>query len=76
MERCAQKALWMKIILNGESREVEDAIGLGRLLESLELRPEHVAVEVNRELIPRAQHAAHTLCEGDQLEVVTLVGGG
>ena len=36
----------------------------------------HVAVELNLEVVPRAQHGATVLREGDKLEVVTLVGGG
>jgi thiamine biosynthesis protein ThiS len=35
-----------------------------------------VAVELNRQLVPRAQFAQRMLAEGDELEVVTLVGGG
>jgi thiazole synthase len=46
------------------------------LLRHLELRPERVAVELNRELVPRGRHAETPLGEGDELEVVTLVGGG
>ena len=34
------------------------------------------AVEVNRELVPRRQHAEHALADGDEVEIVTLVGGG
>jgi sulfur carrier protein len=36
----------------------------------------HVAVELNLEVVPRAQHSSTALREGDRLEVVTLVGGG
>ena len=46
------------------------------LLAELDLNVRHVAVELNLELVPRAQHADCPLSEGDQLEVVTLVGGG
>ena len=46
------------------------------LLQLLELNAAHVAVEVNRELIPREQHQQYRLSAGDQLEIVTLVGGG
>jgi thiamine biosynthesis protein ThiS len=45
-------------------------------LEELRLKPRNVAVERNRALVPRAQHAACVLETGDQLEIVTLVGGG
>ncbi len=49
---------------------------VAQLLEELGLDARHVAVEVNLELAPRQRHAHWALAEGDQLEVVTLVGGG
>ena len=66
----------MNIKFNGESRQVRDYITIAELLEELTLDPRRVAVEVNLELAPRARHGETTLNEGDQLEVVTLVGGG
>jgi sulfur carrier protein len=66
----------MQIVVNGEPRSVAERTTLAELLAALELEARHVAVEVNLELVPRAQHAQHCLAEGDQLEVVTLVGGG
>ena len=66
----------MNILVNGARREVPDAITIAALLAELDVTERHVAVEVNQELVPRAQHAEHTLREADQLEVVTLVGGG
>lgn len=66
----------MKIIYNGMSREVADGATVASLLDELELVSRHVAVEVNLEVVPRARHADRLLAAGDQLEVVTLVGGG
>jgi len=66
----------MKIIYNGEPREVADALTVAQLLAELNLTPRFVAVEVNLELSPRVAHAEHVLRDGDQVEVVTLVGGG
>ena len=66
----------MKIVFNGESRDVVDAITVAELLRQLELDPRRVAVEINLELAPRDRHDAIQLQPGDQLEVVTLVGGG
>lgn len=66
----------MRIVLNGEGREVPEGLSVAGLLQRLELRPERVAVERNRELVPRGRHAETPLAEGDELEVVTLVGGG
>ena len=66
----------MQIIVNGESRDVPDNLSVADLLDELRLSGKPVAVEVNLELVPRQQHAAHRLAEGDRLEIVTLVGGG
>lgn len=62
--------------INGTQREVAESTTLAELLAELDVNTRHVAVEVNRELIPRTEHATHALAEGDQLEIVTLVGGG
>ena len=66
----------MQLLLNGEPRELTDGSTISSLLAELNLNVRHVAVEVNRELVPRARHAEHVLQEADQLEIVTLVGGG
>ena len=66
----------MRIHLNGEERQVAEGVTLTELLAELELRPDLVAVERNRELVPRAQYGETVLAEGDRIEVVTLVGGG
>jgi sulfur carrier protein len=66
----------MQIILNGYPRDVPAETTIADLLRELEVAVTHVAVEVNRDLVPRAEHAQHRLREGDSLEVVTLVGGG
>ena len=66
----------MKIIYNGESRVVSDGITIAKLLAEMNLAPRFVAVEVNLELAPRGGHETHVLQAGDQVEVVTLVGGG
>ncbi len=66
----------LQIVLNGQPRAVAAGSTVASLLKELEMTARHVAVEVNLELIPRARHAEHLLRHGDQLEVVTLVGGG
>jgi thiazole synthase len=64
------------ITLNGQPRDVPEPLTVAELLALLQVKPEHVAVERNRDLVPRARHAQQTLQPGDELEVVTLVGGG
>jgi thiamine biosynthesis protein ThiS len=63
-------------VLNGDPKEVGEEIAVEELIETLELSPEQVAVEVNGGLIVRAERAAFQLKESDVVELVTLVGGG
>jgi sulfur carrier protein len=66
----------LQIVLNGEPRPVAPGMTVAELVESLQLSPRQVAVEINLELVPRAQHAGHVLADGDRVEIVSLVGGG
>lgn len=66
----------MNIHLNGEPRELPPGSTITELLQELGVTRPHVAVELNLEVVPRAQHADTVLRDGDRLEVVTLVGGG
>lgn len=66
----------MTILLNGERRELTDVSTIAALLRTLEIEPARVAVERNRELVPRARHAETPVVDGDEFEIVTLVGGG
>ncbi|WP_346017085.1 sulfur carrier protein ThiS [Pseudenhygromyxa sp. WMMC2535] len=64
------------IVLNGEPRTTRDGQTVAELLAELDLDPRQVAVERNRDIVPRAEHGKTVLSEGDALEVVTFVGGG
>jgi sulfur carrier protein len=66
----------MRLTVNGEARDVPDGVTVQALLEHLKLEPGPVAVEVNREIVPRAEHPARALAGGDVIEIVHLVGGG
>jgi sulfur carrier protein len=66
----------VKIIVNGEARQLAQPTTIAQLLSELNLPRRGVAVEVNLQLVPRADHEQHQLRDGDRLEVVTLVGGG
>jgi sulfur carrier protein len=66
----------MRIEVNGEARQVEPDTTVSVLLSLLGVSDGPVAVERNRHIVPRAQHASTKLAEGDQLEVVHFVGGG
>lgn len=64
------------IKLNGEARSVAPEWTISDLLRDLKINNRYCAVERNLELIPREQHLECHLQDGDQIEVVTLVGGG
>ena len=66
----------VQLQVNGETRAVNEEMSLAALLERSELAPERVAVEVNRELVRRADYADTQLRDGDRIEIVTFVGGG
>ncbi len=66
----------MKLLVNGEPREVREDITVSDLLQELKVATERVAVEVNLEVVRKVRHAEHRLREGDKVEVVTFVGGG
>jgi sulfur carrier protein len=66
----------MQIEVNGEQRDVALDTTVRGLLDALGVGEGPVAVERNRSIIPRAEHATTTLHEGDVLEVVHFVGGG
>lgn len=66
----------VKISINGQAREIDHPCTLATLLESLGLKAQQVAVELNTQLVPREKHAQTKLEPNDELEIVTLVGGG
>ena len=66
----------MRILLNGESLELPQPMTVAALLDHLGLGEKRVAVEVNRVIVSRSQHAEHALCEGDTVELVQALGGG
>ena len=66
----------MEVTVNDRRRSLDDGATVAQLLAALDLTDKHVAVEVNLELVPRQEHAACALADGDRVEIVTLVGGG
>ncbi|MFO0597545.1 MAG: sulfur carrier protein ThiS [Myxococcaceae bacterium] len=66
----------MQLRINGEPREVKDGLTVAELLVALEINAPRVAVEVNAEVVTRGKHATQTLKPGDEIEIVTFVGGG
>jgi len=67
----------IEIVVNGAARLVPEGSSLSVLLGLLGLADRsRIAVERNREVVPRAQLATTTLAAGDRVEIVTFVGGG
>ena len=66
----------MLIEVNGEPREVGEAIKLSELVRDLALAPERVAIELNQAVVRRTDWPATTIMDGDRLEIVHFVGGG
>ncbi len=66
----------IQVRLNGKDREIESDLTVLGLLESLELNPHMVVVELNREILSRDVIGDVRVEEGDQVEVVHFVGGG
>lgn len=69
-------AMVQDVIVNGEPHAIEEGSSVADLLRALGLDAQQVAVERNREIVPRAAHAQTPLTPGDRLEIVTFVGGG
>lgn len=66
----------MRVTVNGDVREVPEGLTVRGLVVHLGLGDGPVAVERNRDVVPRAVHATTALVEGDVFEIVHFVGGG
>lgn len=66
----------MNIRLNGEKREIPDNSSAQDLIEMLELTGKRLAMEVNREIVPRSAYATTVLKQDDEIEIVHAIGGG
>ena len=64
------------IQLNGEAYELAPKQSLSALIEQLKLSHGRIAVEVNREIIPRSEHEDRMVCANDVIEVIHAIGGG
>ncbi len=66
----------MQVTINGSERDVPEDLSVRALVEHLGLAGGPVAVEVNRTIVPRAEHATAIVKAGDVIEIVHFVGGG
>lgn len=66
----------MEISLNGEPRRAPEGASVADLLQLLDLSGRKLAVELNREIVPRSTYAQRLLRPGDRVEIVNAIGGG
>ena len=66
----------IRVRLNGDDRDVPAGLSVRALLERLELTPDLIVVERNRDILNRDSYADVQVSEGDVLELVHFVGGG
>jgi len=70
------EGMTIAVQVNGAPREVPAELTVRDLVRMLGFEQELVAVEVNQELVPRAEHAVRSVRSGDRIEIVEFVGGG
>src|SRR5262245_29814733 len=66
----------IEIVLNGERSTLPQSLSIEQLIARIGLDPRKIAVELNREVVPKARHSEQRVQAGDAVEIVTLVGGG
>lgn len=63
-------------MINGETREIPDGLNVAQLLGHLGIAADRVAIERNRDILPRAQWNGTAVQASDSYEIVHFVGGG
>ncbi len=66
----------IEVMVNGQPESIENGISVTALLRQLGLGEKRVAVELNREIVPRSRHAETRLKPDDRVEIVQAIGGG
>jgi len=66
----------MNLFVNGEPASAAEGDTVETLLEQMGLPQKGVAVERNREIVPRSLYATTPIADGDRIEIVQFVGGG
>jgi sulfur carrier protein len=66
----------MRLLLNGEERDIAGVASIADLVSTLGLDARKVAVERNLEIAPRSTNSDTALADGDRIEIVTFIGGG
>ena len=71
-----RKEFLLKIVVNGEQKEIERGTTLGQLVLQLDLKSDRVAIELNRRIRRKGDWDSTELAEADTIEIVSFVGGG
>tara|TARA_B100000161_G_scaffold265545_1_gene242371 strand:+ start:2312 stop:2512 length:201 start_codon:yes stop_codon:yes gene_type:complete len=66
----------MNILLNNQPEEFSERLTIKKLLEKRNIKSKYYAVEINRIIIPKSEHAQYLLKDGDKIEIITAIGGG
>ena len=66
----------MNILLNNQPKEFSERLTIKKLLEKSHIKSKYYAVEINRIIIPKSEHAKYLLKDGDKIEIITAIGGG
>ena len=66
----------MLVIVNGDETEINSDATIYSVLQQLCLTDAKLAIELNREIVPRSQHKNQLLVPGDKIEIVQAIGGG
>ena len=66
----------VRIQVNGTDRSLQKGTTVLTLIQMLELTECKIAVEINREIVPKSRHEKTQLCNGDQVEIIEAIGGG
>ena len=66
----------MDIIINGKTRDIPEKFTVASLINELGLAEKRLAIEINKEIVPRSTFEQHLLQQGDKVEIVGAIGGG
>jgi sulfur carrier protein len=66
----------MNIIVNGKNKDIRDICSTEQLLQEMGFGEKRVAVELNKEIVPRSQYSQTFISDGDNIEIVRAIGGG
>lgn len=66
----------IEIKVNGQAVSISQPMTVEQVLDTVDVPPNYLAVEVNAEVVPREEYVRRVVEAGDEVELVTLVGGG